>query len=201
MGRHLTKRRYNQMRMASYFFQSIAADHVLMFERDTVLCGRSSHKMKDFMPFDYVGAPWPPQVSWCSKLRSFQCCCNSGLALINTSGMVNVLNTFNVEEASHQNDMYLLHYRRQTKKGARFIFAETPDAMKFSTEAVWDGKSIPFGVHKPWWGYEEFRSTDLHKLHQACPEISLLCPYANHSVRAKVAEGRSGGRHVHSFLN
>merc|ERR1711933_91049 len=100
------------------------------------------------------------------------------------------------DDGSHQNDMYMLAYRRQSKRRG-FISAERQDGMKFSVEGVWDSKDIPFGVHKPWWGHEEFKSTDLRKLHNACPEISLLCPYAQRHVKQGT---RSGGRHVDAFL-
>merc|ERR1719499_2593320 len=76
-----------------------------------------------------------------------------------------------------------MHFTNAT--AMHFISAGRKQAMKFSVESVWDNNDIPLGVHKPWWGIEDFKGVDLRKLYKGCPEIRLLCPYARHHARDK----------------
>jgi len=55
-------------------------------------------------------------------------------------------------------------------------------AQHFAVESLWDGKAVPFGVHKPWWAYNKrYTSHRLLELLEVCPEIKILCPYATRS--------------------
>merc|ERR1712151_109219 len=90
---------------------------ILMFERDTVLCSGSPYHISDFRHYDYIGPPWPSDVSWCrnKERKDFipNCCCNSGLSLVNAPKLAELLRRFPPSTDDNpllflSNDMWLL---------------------------------------------------------------------------------------------
>lgn len=61
------------------------ADHVLIFQSDSVLCANSVRSVEDFFEYDYVGAPIAPELGVGY---------NGGLSLRKRSTMLRVLEEF-----------------------------------------------------------------------------------------------------------
>jgi len=49
---------YSKLLTSSSFWRFLNADHVLIFQTDSVLCSLSPWTVHDFLQYDYVGAPW-----------------------------------------------------------------------------------------------------------------------------------------------
>lgn len=187
----MDKERYNSMRLDVDFYHWLNAKHALFFEKDTVLCSTSRRKISDFLQFDYIGAPWPVEVSWCEDIPPELCCCNSGLSLVNVGKLVSAITNVSAVKTDWkptQNDMFFIMYRRTLEDiGFRFPDERSTD---FAVESVWSGSEAPFGLHKPWWWWgwrlqkHPSANRDFLSLRAKCPEITNLCPIAEDSVKA-----------------
>jgi hypothetical protein len=40
------------------FWRVVRGEKILFFQLDSIFCSNSSHKLKDFLQYDYIGAPW-----------------------------------------------------------------------------------------------------------------------------------------------
>jgi hypothetical protein len=184
---NITRDEYNRrLRLPEFWLSLPQAGQVLLFERDSVLCPGASSRLRTFANVDYVGAPWKPKVPWCAHrgLSDEQCCCNSGLSLSRPPRLAQLLR--HAESAPHANrfkptniDMYVLEYSPDLPS---FSKLRASGAQRFAIETLWDGHTVPVGVHKPWfgWGAEAWAASkvQLRNLMRACPTIALLCPYA-----------------------
>lgn len=50
---------YNCLLKSPEFWSCSAAESILIFQTDSVLCGASPYEINDFLSYDYIGAPWP----------------------------------------------------------------------------------------------------------------------------------------------
>lgn len=50
---------YNCLLKSPAFWNCSAAEHILIFQSDSVLCNSSEQSIEDFLRYDYVGAVWP----------------------------------------------------------------------------------------------------------------------------------------------
>jgi hypothetical protein len=66
---------YDTLFKTRAFWLSIPAEHILIFQADSLLCEHSLWTVHDFLQYDYVGSPWrqetcPPDNDRCtSSLR------------------------------------------------------------------------------------------------------------------------------------
>lgn len=115
------------------------AEHLLVFQPDSIFCANSPKTLNDFLEWDWIGAPWSPTATHGG---------NGGLSLRKVSRILKVLE----------------HQRRQENDGAledlwlteRLHYLEgshMPNATiskTFSVESVWD--DAPLGYHVGWLG-------------------------------------------------
>jgi hypothetical protein len=180
----LTKDEYNRLLSTEWLWSRHAGKHVLLFERDTVLCGDSSKSLHDFAKHQFIGAPWSKGVDWC--IPGKPCCCNSGLSLSNATAMLDFMTIY--KETPAYSNMNWDGYIQQLVGKGHLTMPEERDAQSFSVESLWHGDQVPFGVHKPWWGHYSTPGdnlTNLVELEKKCPEVKKLCQYASKSRKHK----------------
>ena len=59
---NLTADQYNHLLIQKSFWKKINAEHILVFQTDTVLCGNSLNKINSFLNYSYVGCPFDDKI-------------------------------------------------------------------------------------------------------------------------------------------
>ena len=73
MTNNLTISLYNHLLMSRSFWEQVLGEKILLFELDSGLCEASKHHIEEFLKFDYIGAPWKPELTHgCHIYRSKQ---------------------------------------------------------------------------------------------------------------------------------
>ncbi len=54
---------YNYLMMNRSFWEAVIGERVLLFELDSALCDNSTHRIEEFLHFDYIGAPWTSTIT------------------------------------------------------------------------------------------------------------------------------------------
>ncbi len=60
----------NLLLTSALFWQQVQGEKLLYFQSDSVICSNSSYTLRDFLEYDFIGAPWPDGG-----------CCNGGFSL------------------------------------------------------------------------------------------------------------------------
>jgi hypothetical protein len=74
------------------------AEHLLVFQTDSILCANSRRSLNEFLEYDWVGAPWNPDGRWGG---------NGGLSIRKVSTIVEVLQNQVREDGSDPEDVWL----------------------------------------------------------------------------------------------
>ena len=170
-----TQARYSFLLASASFWRRVTGERVLLFQTDAVLCGPAHPerpRIEDFDAFDYVGAPWAIGLASggqrghpvCAEFAPERCVGNGGLSLRRRSLMVRVCEAFVCNRLEDQ--FFALH--------APMVGGALPDeatALRFSVEGVYDGQTVPFGVHAP---HKHLSGEQLFELLRRCPEAKLL---------------------------
>ena len=122
---------YNRMMMGREILDQIPTEMFLVVQTDSILCKGKGHLLKDFMNYDYVGAPW----------RDRQRVGNGGLSLRRKSKMIQIADK--CAKLDHMEDGFFAY----GCDGARPKVPEFDVAKRFAIESVYHPES--FGVHKP----------------------------------------------------
>jgi len=123
---------YNRMMMGREILDQIPTEMFLVVQSDSILCKGEKELLKEFMGYDYVGAPW----------RNRSRVGNGGLSLRRKSVMLKIADK--CPKGEHMEDGFFAF-------GCEGAEPRIPDfelAKKFSIESVYHPRS--FGVHKPW---------------------------------------------------
>jgi len=127
---------YNKlMTTRESILDQIPTEMFLIMQTDSILCRGKGHILKDFMKYDYVGAPW-------SHSEHTGNVGNGGLSLRRKSKMLEILEKCPIGE--HQEDGFF-------SSGCDAVKPYKPtaeEAARFSIESIYAPES--FGVHKPW---------------------------------------------------
>jgi hypothetical protein len=59
---NLTADQYNYLLKQKTFWDKVYAEHILVFQTDTVLCGKSAHSIDSFLKYPYVGCPFDTKI-------------------------------------------------------------------------------------------------------------------------------------------
>jgi Protein of unknown function (DUF5672) len=143
---------YNRMMMSREILDQIPTETFLVFQTDSILCKGHANLLKEFMGYDYVGAPWAGRDG----------VGNGGLSLRRKSVMLKIVDKCPIGE--HNEDGYF-------SGGCDGIVPKKPsfdDAKRFSIETVYNPES--FGIHKAWDHLQE-RDTELSA---QCPGYTEL---------------------------
>ena len=115
------------------------AEHLLVFQPDSILCANAPKTINDYLEYDWIGAPW----STTAKHGG-----NGGLSLRKVSKILQVLEK---EERKHGDgeleDLWLSN-RLNDLPGSHMAAVDV--SKTFSVESVWD--EAPLGYHIGWMG-------------------------------------------------
>lgn len=141
---------YNNLLLSEIFWDKINAEHILIFQGDSLLL---KYGINDYLDYDYVGAPWPhdsPTVVG-----------NGGLSLRKKSAIKKVLNGYNISQAPYwlkpdflenvPEDVYFSY-------GMTYLGCKVPsseEARKFSVESIF--YEDPVGMHQVWHSTEYWK--------------------------------------------
>ncbi|RFU24001.1 hypothetical protein B7463_g12337, partial [Scytalidium lignicola] len=150
--------------------QLAPADHVLLFQSDSILCSKSLHTADDFLMYDFIGAP--VVAFWGQGF-------NGGLSLRNRNMMLDIIAKSNftaereelpepisVEDQWFYKKMLELPNKADGSPGACFPTMEV--AASFAVQSVWD--ESPLGYHQ----VTMWQSENLTAITKWCPEWRLL---------------------------
>eukprot|EP00667_Euglena_gracilis_P007959 EG_transcript_8052 len=186
----LNRQSYQGVLKSAEFWGSFAAEFILIYERDTVLCSNPTmdwdHFLRDVKAFSAVvlGAPWHPSRHPVAK------CCNGGLALVNRHLLTFILRRKDPKDSSWDNHiataLTVWHH-----KGVKARAPPLALSCKFSVETFYPGTYTPVGVHAPWMMLRYNSPARVRELIRQCPEVRLL---------RSVAHVKSRGRRLGTFL-
>ena len=74
------------------------AEHLLIFQTDSILCANSRQTLNDFLDYDWVGAPWDPEGKYGG---------NGGLSLRKVSTIIDILRNQERRDGSEPEDVWL----------------------------------------------------------------------------------------------
>jgi len=146
------------------------ATHVLVFQADSIMCARSPHSIDEFLHYDFIGAPWGPELLF-----------NGGLSLRNRTAMMRVLaerdyaadmrarETGPGPDRSIGEDVWFATSMR-AMEGARMPSREQARRFSVEWEAGWYPQ--PLGYHK----VHKAMPARLDEIRKWCPEIDLAMP-------------------------
>lgn len=150
---------YNALLKSVRFWENIPGENILIFQTDSVILQEKAD-WAAFEQYDYVGAPlyFNNKVgnggfSWRKKTPSIQ-------TILHTKNLGNPHN----EDVFFAYNMVHLGYKVPSYS----------IGMSFSVETVWDGKTIPLGVHNAWHYKDRHGPAKWKKLTELLPEILVL---------------------------
>ena len=143
---------YNNLLTSKDFWSSIDGENILIYQTDTVICGDPGDKLKPFLKYDYVGAPWVNGNYSNGKGG------NGGLSFRKKSAMLKALRDKKYNGPAE--DVYF--------SNSDLNFPSREEAAKFSAEQMYSKN--PFGVHKVW----TFNHRWYPELVETCPELSTI---------------------------
>lgn len=136
-----------------------------MFQPDSIFCVNSEQSLNDWLEWDWVGAPWGPNIESGG---------NGGLSLRKVSRILTVL----VNQKRRKGDVALedLWLAESLKRLPESRMPNATISKRFSVESVWYDR--PLGYHIGWLGvhHEQIWDTEeqLNHIWKYCPEVKLL---------------------------
>jgi hypothetical protein len=192
---------------ADFWDIKVLGEMVLIFEADTVLCSGAQRQIKDYLQFDYVGAPWSYNLTCSiyqkaneSVKRVILHNANNDTYLQDVAKKHEITGTYSywgmnsgLSLVKRSKILSLLRsYVPETPSFANqandYYFgclAMVPEAnIKMPTREQATEFSVesvyhpaPLGVHKPW---PYLKTEELRSLEQSCPEINQILRPAYH---------------------
>ena len=163
---NLTADDYNKLFKEANFWNKVNAEHILVFQTDTVLCKNSPYKIEDFMKYNYIGCPY--SSSYIGKnVNGYWGPTNyfygiGGLSYRKKSFMMDCINKNPSIESNFAEDVFFSNCAAETNNKP-----ETATILnKFCTQHSWLDKS--FGLHKLKY------ITNKNDLFNYCPEGKIL---------------------------
>lgn len=115
------------------------AEHLLVFQPDSIFCANAPKTVNDFLEWDWIGAPWSPTSEFGG---------NGGLSLRKVSKILDVLGKERRPNDDPELEDLWLCNRLNQLEGVRLPNATL--SKTFSVEGVWD--ESPLGYHVGWLG-------------------------------------------------
>lgn len=145
------------------------AEHLLVFQPDSIFCVNSEQSLNDWLEWDWVGAPWGPTI---------QSGGNGGLSLRKVSRILKVLGRQKRRKGDGALEDLWLAERLKRLEGHHMPNATI--SKRFSVESVWDDR--PLGYHIGWLGVHHEQvsfSVPIFACHLSshiCTSLSLSLP-------------------------
>ena len=168
-----------------WFWEQLApAEHILMFQADSILCSNSDQRVEDFLQYDFVGAPVDEE-------RGLGMGYNGGLSLRNRTKCLEIVNKYSWQTERHGDhsqgnvdyeDQWFSKKMRELpagpdgRPGANLPSTEV--AMRFSVETMWHDK--PLGYHQP----NVWQAAHMEEVYKWCPEYRMCTKetFTNHDT-------------------
>jgi hypothetical protein len=187
---------YSRVLVSAHFWAMLRAQHVLIFQLDSVLCAMSPWKVQDFLEYDFIGAPWIDRFYGMDIG-------NGGLSLRKVKTMIHIIKTFPLEGRYENEDIYFAQGVYDLAKQVKYPVRIPPVhvAAKFSYEAGALPRVASFGVHKlP--RHKISQKEHVADLFKTCPEADLgVWESCSAAVMTKVeGEEKDGGRRESVFV-
>jgi len=187
---------YSRVLVSAHFWAMLRAQHVLIFQLDSVLCAMSPWKVQDFLEYDYIGAPWIDRFYGMDIG-------NGGLSLRKVKTMIHIIKTFPLEGRYENEDIYFAQGVYDLEKQVKYPVRIPPVhvAAKFSYEAGALPRVASFGVHKlP--RHKISQKEHVAALFKTCPEADLgVWESCSVAVTTKVEGGeKDEGRSESAFV-
>jgi hypothetical protein len=115
------------------------AEHLLVFQPDSIFCANAPTTLNDFLEYDWIGAPWSKTAQYGG---------NGGLSLRKVSRIVKILEKEQRRIGDGALEDLWLSERLNRLEGKKM--ANSTISKTFSVESVWDKK--PLGYHVGWLG-------------------------------------------------
>ena len=131
----------SQMFTDSHLYRDLLApaEHLLVFQPDSIFCANAPKTLNDFLEWDWIGAPWSKTAQYGG---------NGGLSLRKVSKILQVLEREKRKNGDGELEDLWLSNRLNRLPNARMAVAKV--SKTFSVESVWD--ETPLGYHIGWLG-------------------------------------------------
>lgn len=141
------------------------AEHLLVWQPDSIFCANAPRTLNDFLEWDWIGAPWAKTAQYGG---------NGGLSLRKVSKILEVLSTRQRKIGDGAlEDLWL------TNNIHNLAGSHMPNATiskTFSVESVWD--DAPLGYHIGWLGVHHEQIWDdkeqVDHIMKYCPEVKMI---------------------------
>jgi hypothetical protein len=160
---NLTISEYSSLFYKDILYSNIPTETFLIFQTDSIICGKYKDQIQQFLEYDYVGAPWAhDHVKGPGKNIRVG---NGGLSLRKKSKMKEIVEKCNhIKEGNHYISEDFIF---SNGCGIVDLYKPTEDQAKlFSIEETYHDQS--FGLHK---AYEHL---DTDQIKEWCPEVIRL---------------------------
>ena len=151
---------YSKLLTSTRFWSALRAQHVLIFETDSVLCSMSPWSIDDFLLYDYIGAPWIDR--WFGMDIG-----NGGLSLRKAKTMIKITKTFKFNETENEDIYFARGIYELAEQDPAMKIPPVHVASRFAYEAGRLPRVTSFGVHKT-----PFRKVDKEAIAKTCPEAA-----------------------------
>lgn len=145
-----------------WIWESLApAEHVLLFQADSIICSKSQHTVEDFLEFEFIGAPIEPQ---------YGAGYNGGLSLRRRDLMLRLSQQRIVNKESvgqFEDQWYYKKLMDLAAAGEDIKLPSVEEAVKFSVETRWGDR--PLGYHQ----ISRWHPDRMKLIFEWCPEVGL----------------------------
>lgn len=136
--------------------QLVAAQRILLFQSDSILCSKSEARVEDYFAYDLVGAP---------ILSTYGAGYNGGLSIRNPRLFLQVIRETDFLSSGQKfEDQFF--YDELRKRGANLPAEDV--AKTFSVETVY--YETPLGYHQP----QRWQAQHMPAIEEWCPEVKML---------------------------
>lgn len=165
--KNLTPSEYNTLLTTEWFYDQINAEHILVFQTDTVMCKNSPHNIQQFERYGYIGCPYNDVIGkgkhWGADHSFYGV---GGLSMRRKSEALRCIRS--ERRKGEGEDVF---FSDCVEKG----YGKKPESaaimQAFCTQQHFRGK--PLGVHKP----SQLVHRDRAALTNHCPEVRAIAPW------------------------
>ena len=165
---NMTATDYNRLFKKKQFWNTVNAENILVFQTDSVLCGKSLHKINEYTSYDYIGCSYDNKTIGTRKFvhwgPEFEFYGVGGLSFRRKSFMLECINDNPNVPDDFGEDIYFSQCVARS-------FNRPPNAKvlnEFCTQFIFDEKS--FGAHKT----NIDLLSDKSEFYEYCPEAIML---------------------------
>jgi len=156
---------YSKALFSTEFWQLITTPKVLLVQADSWICSGAHEHLKDFLQYDYVGAPW-------SRLNS-SFCGNGGFSLRDREAMLRITKAFHPNGMAE--DAHFCKHLQSDKLASGDV------SIQFARDKIWSEEmSGPSGPRLPSVGVHhlpELTTENIQKFFEGqCPGVSFVIP-------------------------